>query len=122
MRLEAENPQSVITESWPVRFLLTLTALAFVGVFLVVPLATVFGWAFEKGMDFYRETIREPNTKAAIFLTLKTALIAVPLNLLFGITAAWSIAKFEFFGKKFLMTLIDLPFTVSPVISGLIFV
>lgn len=103
------------------RFLITL-ALGFLGIFLIVPLGTVFGGALAKGIPFIWDTLRDPDTTAAIGLTLKTAAIAVPLNLIFGVVAAWTIAKFDFFGKKFLVTLIDLPFTVSPVISGLVFV
>ena len=109
-------------ESPLIRTVLLIIALAFITLFLILPLMTLFGGAFEKGLALYRDSLVEPDTIAAIFLTLKTALIAVPANLLFGIAAAWCIAKFDFFGKKFLVTLIDLPFTVSPVISGLIFV
>ncbi len=111
-----------MTESRGVRYLLTTMALGFIGLFLIVPLVTVFVGAFEKGFANVWENLRETTTLSAIGLTLKMAVIVVPLNLLFGITAAWSIAKFHFRGKKLLMTLIDLPFTVSPVISGLIFV
>lgn len=112
----------MITESKFVRRLLTVMALAFVGLFLIFPLATVFMGAFQRGSSYTVSTLLEANTRAAIMLTLKTSLIVVPLNLVFGISAAWTIAKFDFRGKKLLMTLIDLPFTVSPVISGLVFV
>jgi len=109
-------------ESPWVRWTLTGVALVFLGLFLVVPLLAVFAEAFKKGWETYMASISEPDTLAAVKLTLLTAAIAVPLNLVFGIAAAWCIAKFHFKGKNLLMTLIDLPFAVSPVISGLIFV
>jgi sulfate transport system permease protein len=105
-----------------VRWLLIITALVFLALFLVVPLAAVFVQALEKGLGAYWEAIREPDALAALRLTLLTAAIAVPLNLLFGLAGSWAIAKFDFFGKNVLITLIDLPFAVSPVISGMIFV
>jgi sulfate/thiosulfate transport system permease protein len=105
-----------------VRVILISVALLFLGIFLVLPLIVVFTEAFKKGVDVYLESIREPDAAAAIRLTLIAAGIAVPLNLIFGIAAAWAIAKFQFPGKSFLITLIDLPFSVSPVISGLIYV
>jgi sulfate transport system permease protein len=105
-----------------VRWLLIITALVFLALFLVVPLAAVFSQALEKGLGTYWEATREPDALAAIRLTLLTAAIAVPLNLLFGLAGSWAIAKFDFFGKNVLITLIDLPFAVSPVISGMIFV
>ncbi|HWK70350.1 MAG TPA: sulfate ABC transporter permease subunit CysW [Burkholderiaceae bacterium] len=105
-----------------VRCLLILAALLFLGLFLFVPLFAVFAEAFRKGWDAYVAAIVEPDALAAIRLTLLTAAIAVPLNLAFGVSAAWCIAKFEFRGKNLLITLIDLPFSVSPVISGLIYV
>ena len=104
------------------RWLLILTALAFLGLFLVTPLAAVFAQAFEQGWNVYRAAITEPEARSAIYLTLVAAAIAVPLNTLFGLAAAWSIAKFDFRGKNLLITLIDIPFAVSPVISGLVFV
>jgi len=110
------------TEPVFVRWLLIGTALAFLGVFLCVPLVAVFAQALQKGVTAYLAALREPDSLAAIRLTLLTAAIAVPLNLTFGVAAAWAIAKFEFVGKSSLITLIDLPFAVSPVISGLIFV
>jgi sulfate transport system permease protein len=97
-------------------------ALAYLALFLFVPLAAVFFEAFKKGADFYWNAITEPDAWSAIQLTLIAAAIAVPLNLVFGIAAAWAIAKFDFRGKALLITLIDLPFSVSPVISGLIYV
>lgn len=114
--------KTIITEPRWVRIGLIAMALGFVGLFLIVPLITVFGGALAHGFPYYSDAIREPISLAAIALTLKVAAVAVPLNLVFGVAAAWAIAKFEFAGKKFLVTLIDLPFTVSPVISGLIFV
>ena len=104
------------------RLLLISIALLFLGVFLLLPLALVFSEAFKKGWEVYVEAIREPDAAAAVQLTLFAAGIAVPLNLLFGVSAAWAIAKFHFPGKSFLITLIDLPFSVSPVISGLVYV
>jgi sulfate transport system permease protein len=101
---------------------LTAVALAFLGLFLLVPLAVVFGEAFARGAPAYLAAIQEPNTLAAIRLTLLVVAIAVPLNVLFGLAAAWTIAKFDFTGKQLLTALIDLPFSVSPVISGLVFV
>ncbi len=106
---------------WIRRLLLTVTLL-FLGLFLFTPLLAVFAEAFRKGAAAYCESFREPAAMAAIRLTLLTAAIAVPVNLVFGLAAAWSVAKFEFRGKSVLTTLIDLPMAVSPVISGLIYV
>ena len=105
-----------------VRWLLIGVALVFLGLFLLVPLAAVFSQALEKGWGTYLAALHEPDTLASIRLTLVTAAVCVPLNLVFGVTAAWCIAKFDFPGKSLLITLIDLPFSVSPVISGLVFV
>ncbi|MFV0679184.1 sulfate ABC transporter permease subunit CysW [Ottowia sp.] len=110
------------TESPAVRWLLTSLALGFMGLFLVLPLAAVFVEALRGGWGAYMAALRDPDAQAAIRLTLLTAAIAVPLNLVFGVAAAWCIAKFEFRGKSFLTTLIDLPFSVSPVVAGLIYV
>jgi sulfate transport system permease protein len=112
----------VQTEPAFVRWLLIGIALAFLLLFLALPLAAVFSQAFEKGLSVYLEAVREPDTLSSIKLTLITAAVSVPLNLFFGVTAAWAIAKFSFPGKNLLITLIDLPFSVSPVISGLIYV
>jgi sulfate transport system permease protein len=112
----------VTTESPWVRATLITIALAFLLLFLVLPLAAVFTEALSKGLAAYLEALKEPDAWAAIRLTLITAAIAVPLNLVFGIAAAWCIAKYEFRGKAFLTTLVDLPFSVSPVVSGLIYV
>ena len=118
---KGRDRHSTLTEPALVRWLLTVVALLFLGLFLFVPLAAVFSQALEKGWGAYCAALREPDALAAIRLTLLTAAVAVPLNLLFGVIAAWAIAKFRFPGKQFLITLIDLPFSVSPVISGLIY-
>ena len=110
------------TESAAVRWLLTGLALGFMALFLVLPLAAVFVEALKAGWGAYWAALQEADARAAIRLTLLTAAIAVPLNLVFGVAAAWCIAKFEFKGKAFLTTLIDLPFSVSPVVVGLIYV
>ncbi len=105
-----------------VRGLLIFGALAFLGFFLFIPLVAVFVEALKKGWDVYLAAIVEPDAVSAIQLTLIAAAISVPLNLVFGVAAAWCIAKFDFRGKNLLLTLIDLPFSVSPVIAGLIYV
>jgi sulfate/thiosulfate transport system permease protein len=105
-----------------VQRLLIGTALVFMTLFLFVPLATVFYEAFKKGVDVYLAAITEPDALSAVKLTLIAAAISVPLNLAFGVAAAWAITKFDFRGKSLLLTLIDLPFSVSPVIAGLIYV
>jgi sulfate transport system permease protein len=105
-----------------VRYTLIGIALTFMFLFLVLPLAAVFTEALRKGVDAYWEALKEPDAWSAIRLTFITALIAVPLNLVFGVAAAWAIAKYEFRGKAFLTTLVDLPFSVSPVVAGLIYV
>jgi sulfate transport system permease protein len=105
-----------------VRALLIAGAFGFLALFLLAPLITVFVAAFSKGIGGYLDALREPETLSAIWLTLLTAGIAVPMNTLFGIAAAWVLSKYEFRGKSALLTLIDLPFSVSPVISGLVFV
>jgi sulfate transport system permease protein len=111
-----------LTEPAPVRWLLTTIALGFLAMFLVLPLVTVFAEAFDEGAAAYLSAVREPDARAALLLTLTAALIAVPANLIFGVCAGWAIAKFDFRGKNLLTTLIDLPFAVSPVISGMVFV
>ena len=113
---------SRVSEPAAVRFLLISAALAFLALFLLLPLTAVFVEAFAKGWEAYLAALREPDTLSAIWLTLITAAICVPVNLFFGIVAAWAIAKFSFRGKSLLITLIDLPFSVSPVVSGLIYV
>jgi sulfate transport system permease protein len=119
---EAPSASPSLNESPLVRRLLTLVALVYLGVFLVVPVIAVFAKALESGVVTYWAAITDPVALAAIRLTIVTAAIAVPLNTLFGLAASWAIAKFEFRGKNVLITLIDLPFSVSPVISGMIFV
>ena len=111
-----------ITEPRAVRRVLTLVALGFLGLFLVLPLLSVFAEALSKGWQAYAAAVREPEALSALRLTLLTAAIAVPLNLVFGVCAAWAVARFEFRGKNLLVSLIDLPFAISPVISGVIFV
>ena len=110
------------TEAPWVRYTLIGVALTFVVLFLILPLAAVFTEALRKGFGAYLEALKEPDAWSAIKLTLITAAIAVPLNLVFGVAAAWAIAKYEFWGKSFLTTLVDLPFSVSPVVAGLIYV
>ncbi len=114
--------RSATTEAPWVRRGLIAAALAFLTLFLFVPLVAVFFEAFKKGWDVYLAAIVEPDARSAIALTLLAAGISVPLNLVFGVSAAWAIAKFDFRGKNLLLTLIDLPFSVSPVIAGLIYV
>lgn len=106
----------------PVQWLLITIALLFLALFLIVPLVAIFTKALEKGWGVYLEAITNPDALSAIKLTLLVALISIPLNALFGIAAAWAITKFQFKGKNILLTLIDLPVAISPVIAGLIFV
>jgi sulfate transport system permease protein len=113
---------SVTTEKPAVRIALILVSVAFLVLFLLLPLAAVFYEALRKGVGTYFTALVEPDAIAAIKLTLLVAAIAVPANVVFGLAASWAIAKFEFLGKSILNTLIDLPFSVSPVISGLIYV
>jgi sulfate/thiosulfate transport system permease protein len=117
----AALPRATRDPAWA-RWLLTATALLFLAFFLVLPLAAVFAQAFAKGLGYYLSSIREPDALSAIRLTLLTVAIVVPANVVFGVAAAWAIAKFKFRGKSVLTTLIDLPFAVSPVISGLLYV
>ena len=113
---------TVTTESFGIRVGLIALAIGFLFLFLLLPLAAVFVEAFRSGLGAYFEAITEPDAVSAIKLTLLVAAIAVPANIVFGLAASWAIAKFEFKGKSILNTLIDLPFSVSPVISGLIYV
>ena len=110
------------TEAAWVRFLLIGVALVFLFLFLLLPLAAVFTEALRKGFGAYFEALVEPDAWSAIKLTLLATVIAVPLNLVFGVAASWAIAKYEFKGKSFLTTLVDLPFSVSPVVAGLVYV
>ena len=122
MAHETETYNEVTTESPLARAALIAASLLFLLLVLAMPLVAVFTEAFRKGLPVFLESLNDPETFAAIRLTLLVAGIAVPLNLVFGVAAAWAIAKFEFKGKAILSTLIDLPFSVSPVISGLVFV
>ena len=116
-----KDSQSTTEPAW-VRYLLLAVALGFLSLFLLLPLAAVFVQALDKGWVAYLAALKEPDTLSAIWLTVLTAACCVPVNLFFGIVAAWAIAKFSFPGKSLLITLIDLPFSVSPVVSGLIYV
>jgi sulfate transport system permease protein len=109
-------------EATPIKWLLISVALLFTGVFLLLPLINVFAQALGKGAQAYLKGLTDPDTLSAIKLTLTVAAISVPLNVTFGLAAAWCIAKFQFRGKSVLITLIDLPFSVSPVVAGLMFV
>ncbi|MDB5909226.1 MAG: cysW [Massilia sp.] len=120
-RGELPSASNVFEPAW-IRVALITVALAFLTLFLFLPLAAVFAEAFKKGWQAYLAAITDPDAVSAIKLTLIAAFISVPLNLVFGVSASWAIAKFEFRGKSVLLTLIDLPFSVSPVISGLIYV
>jgi sulfate transport system permease protein len=120
-RQAAAPANNLLEPNW-VRYVLVGVALAFLTLFLFVPLVAVFAEALKKGWDTYLQSILDPDALSAIRLTLVAAGISVPLNLVFGVAAAWAIAKFEFRGKSVLLTLIDLPFSVSPVIAGLIYV
>ena len=125
MNAPASAPASTRPPDWPRRLLrgaLVLVAVGFMVLFLLLPLATVFVEALRAGMHAYLASIRQPEALAAIRLTLLVAAIAVPLNLVFGVAAAWLMARFEFRGKALLGALIDLPFSVSPVIAGLVYV
>lgn len=119
---EASRRPQHITEPGPVRWALIGIAMLFLTLIVLLPLASVFVEAFKKGIGVYFDSITEPDALSALKLTLIVALIAVPVNTIFGIAAAWAISKFRFRGKNILITLIDLPFAVSPVISGLIYV
>jgi sulfate transport system permease protein len=118
----AKKVSAATTEPFVVRWLLIGISLAFLALFLVIPLVSVFAQAFERGWSFYLESMKEPDALSAIGLTLFVALLVVPINTAFGVVAAWAIAKFKFTGKSVLITLIDLPYSVSPVISGMVFV
>ena len=118
-RLARRDPR---TEPGPVRWIIIGLAISFLGIFVVLPLVMVFAQAFGKGIGAYLSALADPEAWSAIRLTLYVAVISVTLNLVFGLIAAWAIAKFEFRGKTFLISLIDLPFSVSPVIAGLVFV
>lgn len=110
------------TERPWIKAVLIAIAVLYLAAIVLLPLVQVFAEAFRKGVDVYLESFADRNTQAAITLTLTVAAIAVPLNLVFGVAAAWAVAKYEFKGKSFLITLIDLPFSVSPVVSGMVYV
>lgn len=114
-------PTGGAEESGPARRLLIGLAVGFLGVFLLLPLVNVFYQALQHGGEMYLRALREPDTVAAVKLTLLVAAITVPVNTVFGLAAAWAIAKFEFRGKALLVTLIDLPFSISPVVAGMIY-
>jgi sulfate/thiosulfate transport system permease protein len=114
--------QRRLTEPAVVRWALIAITLTFLLLFLVLPMGVVFVEAFRKGLEAYGTAVKEPDAIAALKLTLTAALFAVPLNMVFGVCASWAIAKFDFRGKQLLTTFIDLPFAVSPVVSGLVFV
>lgn len=111
-----------VTEPRWVRICLIVIAVAFLTVVLILPLVTVFAQAFRKGAEVYFDALRDENARSALRLTLVTAAVAVPLNTIFGLAAAWAVTKFRFRGKNIFITLIDLPFAISPVISGLVFI
>jgi len=121
MSAVTDRPSHLTEPRW-VRGLLLGLALAFLTLFLLLPLITVFVEAFKKGWQLYLVAITDPDAMSAITLTLWVAAVSLVVNLIFGVAAAWAIAKFEFRGKQFLITLIDLPFSVSPVVAGLVFV
>jgi len=118
----AVSARPVTSADKVIRWTLIGVSITFLTVILIVPVVSVLGYAFSRGFGVYLEKLGEPDTIAAIKLTLMTAAIVVPLNTIFGVAAAWAIAKFDFRGKQFFITLIDLPFSVSPVIAGLVFV
>ncbi|MFJ7668433.1 sulfate ABC transporter permease subunit CysW [Lysinibacillus sp. NPDC097195] len=128
--IEPIAPQTPIVAAQPaalqeprfIRYLLTFIALAFLAFFIVLPLVSIFITAFQKGADVYVAAITHPDALAAIRLTLTVIAIVVPLNAIFGIMAAWALTKFNYKGKNLLLTVIDLPFAVSPVIAGLVFI
>lgn len=131
MQVQTETNQKIIqkkthvhktTEPLYIRIILISIVLLFLSLFLLLPLVAIFVKAFEKGVDVYFAAITHPDALAAIKLTLLVVLIAVPINAIFGVAAAWAISKYQFKGKNILITLIDLPFAVSPVIAGLIFI
>jgi len=114
--------RSPISEPFLIRALLMALGLGFMAILVVLPMVSVFAEAFRKGWQTYHEALTTPQALSAIRLTLLVAAIAVPLNVIFGLAASWSIAKFDFVGRQMLLTFIDLPFSVSPVISGLIYI
>jgi sulfate transport system permease protein len=122
LRRAVQQSQRGAEETALVKWILIAIALVFCSVFLLLPLVNVLAQALSKGLGFYWDSLTNPDAWAAIRLTLVVAAVSVPLNVLFGLAAAWAVAKFEFRGKSLLITLIDLPFSVSPVVAGLMFV
>jgi sulfate transport system permease protein len=120
--ISTSKPDRLVTENTMIRVALIATAAGFLILFLILPLLAVFQQALAKGLQAYFESFDDEDAQAAIRLSLYVTAIAVPFNLVFGLAASWSIAKFEFTGKSLLLTLIDIPFSVSPVVSGLIFI
>jgi len=120
-RVGPHGRRALVSAGGPNWFLVGI-AVAFVGLFIVAPLSTVFVSALSKGVEYFLHSLTLPDSLSAIRLTLLTAAIAVPMNTAFGVAAAWAISKYDFRGKSLLTTLIDLPFSVSPVISGLVFI
>jgi sulfate/thiosulfate transport system permease protein len=118
----AQREHTVSADSPLVRFVLITIALAFLALFLLLPLALVFARAFEGGVSTWLAAVLDPSAKAAVRLTLLITAIVLPINVVFGVAAAWAIARFRFRGRNLLVTLIDLPFSVSPVVSGMVFV
>jgi sulfate/thiosulfate transport system permease protein len=121
MRTKNKNISS-LKEPASVRWLLIAIAILFLTLFLVLPLAAIFNEAFSRGLDYYLDSIAEPDAVSAINLTLLIAGVSLILNLIFGLAAAWAITKFDFKGKNFVLTLLDLPLTISPVIAGMVFI
>ncbi|PWF23324.1 sulfate ABC transporter permease subunit CysW [Alcaligenaceae bacterium SJ-26] len=121
MTLSVPRPAHLDEPKW-VKGILLLVALGFLALFLVIPLLSVFAEAFRRGVDLYFKAILEPDALSAIRLTLLVAAVALPLNLVFGVALAWAVTRFQFRGKQLLITLIDLPFSVSPVVAGLVFI
>ncbi|WP_300621683.1 sulfate ABC transporter permease subunit CysW [Dokdonella sp.] len=122
MPTDIRRPSAALRDPRWLRWTLLSIALAFVALFLVLPLVAVFGYAFEKGWEVWLASVMDEEARAAIRLTLLVAAIAVPLNTLFGVAAAWLVTRYAFRGKGLLLSLIDLPFAVSPVVAGLVFV
>ena len=120
--MQSRQPKPYIQSNFGINLLISVVAICFLLLFLIVPLLIIFGEAFRGGIKIWWQSIIDEDALSAIKLTLIAALIAVPLNTIFGIAASWAIAKFKFYGRSILITLIDLPFAVSPVVSGLIYV
>ncbi len=120
--IDALNASPALSDPVWLKITLIAVSVVFLSLFLLIPLVSIFAEAFRKGVAFYFDSLRDPMALSAIKLTLIVAAISVPLNIVFGFAASWSIAKFEFPGKSLLITLIDLPFAVSPVIAGLVFI